>query len=283
MKVLKLFKLGIMTCFCISFQACPGSSELGSKNDSTILNFEKVRFDEDLKFLKEEAQKFNLDDIRDQVRWITGWDKGTVKNWEDFFEDIFVQTIDPIVFNRKSFFRESISRNIVQLGVASKTIFLREKFLFVDDIVDRAKKLYQAGYKDPDIYRIGVSSKEGYGQIYQEVLPLWEFCHAMAQLKKKTDLYILHRSRKHQCKFFGEIQASFTEIKKLVNPLREFCQSVNKIRIQNDKPLILPFEELDTVIKEVSQFAQNFYSQLIKEENKEQVFGEYEIALEAKK
>ena len=45
----------------------------------------------------------------------------------------------------------------------------------------------------------------------------------------------------------------------MISPLFEFCDSVHKIRTQNYKPLLFPFEELDTVIEQISKFVREFY------------------------
>jgi len=262
MKVLKLLKVGVIGCFWILFQACPGSDQ-----------------NSNYKELKQEAQNFDPSYIRFQVKSITPWNQGTKEKWREFFTKIFNKSIDPIIFSKNTL----VDQKVAELDVPFEMIEMRRQFLFVYDTVLKAKQLYDSGCKDPDIYRVGVSSKEGYGQVYQEALPLWEFCHAMAQLKEATGLYIFYSSQEGQYKFFGFAKAYSKMIQELISSLHQFFESVDSIKIQSYKPVILPFEELNAVIEEVSQFAQDFYFQLEMIQNKAQSFGKYLEAVKKEK
>ena len=110
--------------------------------------------------------------------------------------------------------------------------------------------------KDPDIFRL----KNICVQTVKEALHLWEFCLVMAELKEQISQYILYESQKGECIFDGD-GGSWTKefyskkLNVIIHPFYKFYQSVEKIKIQNDQPSLLPFEELDIIIKKVGQFA----------------------------
>jgi len=197
MKALKILKLWIhvymLVCFCVLIQTCPRSSSNSCLGK--IANFEKVSFYKELK------NKLRISILMKFVKKLNLLLNGIKEQWSA--GKIFSQPIDPIIFDERL-----SSVEIARLNILPELISFREEFL-------------------------RIKNKEGYGQIYQEALPLWIFCEAMAQFKKDTGSYILYESKKNQCNFASKLDSLMIKMKGVVTPLFNFIKSVNKIDTQN--------------------------------------------------